>query len=277
MTLITRLSTTFTDTTLPILQKDPVIPSAGAVVLYDFKNPGTWPDQTSPITSYSSLVNNNWPTLSPTPTPAQHTYNSTSGRITPLDTATASFGFPVEDASTRLFADLTANYCISMWLYKPATATGPFDIGYFARNASGGTPNNAEHSLIVRINPDTNQIQIQRPDAFFTSNSVTLSAPGNAVSRVGYAWSKNSGTWQHKGILNNGSPTAYVDSTFGTGANGIKDNAAWTGRLFGAYGFASADSAQGIYRFYVENLTLSGRTPEEVWDADWARGNGRYS
>jgi len=276
MTLITRLSTAFTDTDLPILQRDSVIPNAGAVVLYDFKNPGTWPDQTSPITSYASLVNNDWPTLSPTPTPAEHTYDSTSGRVTPLDTAAASFGFPVEDASTRLFADLTANYCISMWVYKPTTTTA-FDIGYFARNASGGVAQGTDHSLIVRIEPSANVIQFLRPDSSFTSNLVALSAPGNAVSRIGYAWSKNSGTWQHKGILNNGSPTAYVDSSFGTGANGIQDNAAWTGRLFGAYGYASADSGMGIYRFYVENLTLSGRTPEQVWAADWARGNGRFS
>ena len=277
MTLITRLSTTFTDATLPILPKDPVIPNAGAVVLYDFKNVNTWPDQTSPITSYSSLVNNNWPTLSPTPTPAQHTYNSTSGRITPLDTATASFGFPVEDASTRLFADLTANYCISMWLYKPATATGPFDTGYFARNASGTTPSNAEHSLIVRIDANQNTIQFQRPDTGFYDNSVELSAPGDAVSRVGYAWSKNNGVWQHKGILNNGASTSYVNSTFGSSANGVKDDPTWIGRLFGSYGSASADSALGIYRFYVENLTVSGRTAEDVWAADWARGNGRFS
>jgi len=36
-----------------------------------------------------------------------------------------------------------------------------------------------------------------------------------------------------------------------------------TGRLFGAAGGSAS--------------IVSGRTPEQVWDADWARANGRYS
>lgn len=278
MTLITRLSTAFTDTTLPILQRDPVIPNAGGVVLFDFKNPGTWPSQDSPVTSYNSLVNNSWPTLTATNT--NQTYDPSTGRVT----ATSGTALFMEDASNRLFADTTANYCISFWVYMPSS--NPAYATYFAKGA--GNTNTNTHSFIVRVGiGDSERIEMYRPsstDGSATANAVSFGTPTvdddnlatDAVYRVGYAWSKNAGQWQHKGILNNGTPTSYANSTFGTGADGVQENAAWTGKLFGSAGGASSTDL-GVYRFYLENLTVSGRTPEQVWDADWARGNGRYS
>lgn len=278
MTLITRLSTAFTDTTLPILQKDPVIPSAGGVVLFDFKNTGTWPSQASPITSYDSLVNNNWPAL--TASNSSNTYSAATGRVT----ATGAISLPLENASKRLFADTTANYCLSMWVYLPDN--NPAYATYFVRGA--GNLNSNTHSFVVRVsNTDTEVIEMFRPsstDANGTQNGVGFGTgtvndnnlPVNTVYRLGYAWSKNAGQWQHRGILNNDTPTAWANSTFGTGADGVQENASWTGALFGAAGGA-APTGLGVYRFYLENLTVSGRTAEEVWAADWARGNGRFS
>jgi hypothetical protein len=278
MTLITRLSTAFTDTTLPILQKDPVIPNAGGIVLFDYKNPGTWLSQGSQVTSYNSLVNNSWPTLSASN--GNNTYDATTGRVT----ATSSTSLPLEDSSNRLFADTTANYCISLWVYMPTS--NPDRATYFSKGI--GSQNVNTHSFVVRVfQTDTESIQMFRPastDGSATINLITFGSaavddenlPTNAVHRVGYAWSKNAGQWQHKGILNNGTPTSYVNSTFGTGTDGVQENAAWTGSLFGAAG-GEAPTGLGVYRFYLENLTVSGRTPEQVWDADWARGNGRFS
>ena len=57
--------------------------------------------------------------------------------------------------------------------------------------------------------------------------------------------------------------------THGTGADGIQLNSAWKLKLHQTF--------PGLARFYVENLSVSGRTAEEVWAADWARGNGRFS
>ena len=278
MTLITRLSTTFTDTTLPILQKDPVIPNAGGVVLVDFKNTGTWPSQESPITSYNSLVNNNWPTL--TASNSSTTYNATTGRVT----ATGAVSLPVEDASNRLFADTAANYCISLWVYLPDS--NPFFSSYFSKGT--GNVNVNTHSFFVRVGgTGSERIEMYRPastDGSASSNGIVFGTttvddedlPTNGIYRLGYAWSKNAGQWQHRGILNNNTPTAWANSTFGTGADGVQENASWTGRLFGDSGGA-ASTGLGVYRFYLENLTVSGRTPEQVWAADWARGNGRFS
>lgn len=277
MTLITKLGTSFTDTALPVLQKDPVIPNTGGVVLYDFKSPSTWASQGSPITSYSSLVGTTWPTLTASDNNA--TYSSSTGRVTA--SAAAYTSLPTENAGNRLFADLTANYCLSIWIFKPSTAYSSASPAYFSKCPQDFSVslNQNQHSLAIEGNSGINGVRIMRPastDGNAQTNIASFSSLATGVHRLGYAWAKNSGQWQHRSILNNGTASAWANSTFGTGTNGVQENSAWTGRLFGHLGGTHAQGL-GIYRFYLENLTLSTRTPEQVWAADWARGNGRFS
>lgn len=341
MALKTTLTATFSNSN-PILQRDPAIPSAGGVVLFDFLARGTWPSQGSPITSYASLVNNDWPSLAPT---NNHTYSPSTGRVTPSNTSTLSFpcepaaqttisagitlpsgsvapvavtlanasylangasratliaatpgtlvrdgsgnytfapllapassvtiasGSSVANSATRLFADPTANYYLDFWAFRPTTFTS-LRNGYFGGNTAQSTPNTStEHSILI-TGSNTQGIEIRRPSpGSFDGNYINLQPTANAVFRIGYGWAKNGGIWQHRAIVNNGTPTNWANSTHGSGANGIQDNAAWTNRLFGGFGGATSDSNLGIYRFYVENLSISGRTFEEAAAACWA-------
>lgn len=262
MTLITKTTTAFTDTSLPILQKDPVLPNAGAVVLFDFKNVGTWSSQSSPVTTFTSLTTSSWPVLSASN--ANNTYSPSTGRVA----ATGATELPLETAGSRLFADLTANYCFSIWIYVPTA------FNFFETYLSKGTGSNtsSDRTLTVRGGSGTRLLDISRAGGTDQFNYV---APAAGVYRIGYAWSKNSGTWQYKTCVNQ-SENAWQNSASGTAANGVYENTANNGALFGTAGGA-APTGLGVYRFYLENLTVSGRTVTQVWDADWARGNGRYS
>jgi hypothetical protein len=270
MTLITRLSQAFTDTSLPILQKDPVIPNAGGVLLYDFKNVATYSGAAGAIGSYDSMVNNNWPTFTGD---ASKQYDPATGRVS----TTSISEMPIQDASNRVFADTTASYCISIWVYIPATMA---DAQGVLRLGAGTGGNNPNFSLLVNTGTTPSRVKFFRPastDSTTFQNSYVETVTTDSVVRLGYTWQKNSGNWQHKGSINNGAPSAWVNSTFGTGSDGVQDQSAWSGGLFGNGGAAWSSDSPSIYRLYVENLSVSGRTPEQVWDADWARGNGRFS
>jgi len=262
MTLITKTTTAFTDTSLPILQKDPVLPNVGGVVLFDFKNVGTWSSQSSPVTTFTSLTNNSWPVLSASN--ASNTYSPSTGRVT----ATGNTDLSLETSGSRLFADLTANYCFSLWIYVPTAFS--FYETYLSKGTGSNT--NADRTLTVRGGSGNRLLEISRSGG---SDLFSYTAPAAGVYRLGYAWSKNSGTWQYKTCVNQ-SENNWQTSASGTGANGVYENTANNGVLFGSAGGA-APTGLGVYRFYLENLTLSGRTASQVWAADWERGNGRYS
>lgn len=264
MALITKLSSAFTDTSLPILQKDPVIPNAGGIVLLDFKNLGCHPTQGSTISSYTQLVNAGWATLTPSGTIS---YNSTTGRAT---SASGTGIIYFDNTSGSVFSSTTANYCLSAWLYLPDTLPGGYPELIVKGTGLGNTGNNT-FSLYSRTTGTFDGFEFGRPSATGNAlqNLASMSPANGTVYRFGYAWSKNSGTWQHKSVVNNGNPTAWTNSTFGTGADGVQNRS--------ERGEIRLNGDIGIYRFYLENLTLSGRTPEQVWAADWARGNGRFS
>ena len=272
MTLITKLSSSFTDTTLPILQKDPALPSAGGVVMYDMKSVGTWPSQASTITTSSqifSLASNPWRAASPSTSLA---YDSNTGRVTP----SGAYNLDIEDSTNRVFADPTHNYCVSFWFFVPSTHAA---FAAYIHKGTGNTNVNTHGFLIRAENADSRIVQVWRPastDGNATQNGLITSALSVGVHRIGYAWSRNSGVWQRKTVIDNGTVSGWTNDTFGSGVNGVQNNSAWPLRFGGSAGAGNAANL-GFYRFYIENLTLSGRTPEQVWAADWARGNGRFS
>ena len=264
MTLITRLNTAFTDTTLPILQRDPVLPNEGGVLLFEPKNIGTYPSQESNVSAQtlSSL------TLTPRDVPVgAGTYDPATGEWS----ASATFAPNPAD----LYQDNTHAYCLSIWVDVPETHPGYSILMWGGDRGNLNAVDNKSLTMhwgdtdsrsFIIYKPDINSGN-ERQNGFINTLPV-------GVNRVGYAWQKNdvngTPTWQWKGIVNNGTPGGWNNDTFGTGAAGINtassSNVLWTN-----------DGNSSIYRFYLENLTLSGRTPEQVWDADWARGNGRYS
>lgn len=274
MTLITRLSTAFTDATLPILRKDPVLPGtaltgAGDRVLYDWKNIGTWPSQAGTINAgdtFFSLADPNVAGVGDgVDANIAATYDSATGRI-----STTTFpGLLVEDNYDDIFSDPAADYAVSFWMSSDATSVFP------VLNQKGtGDLNVNTHSFVIYGGDNTTSVAWHHPaagDADARVNIVNFSSVTlGTMNRYGVHWTKSSGSWRIRGVLNNGTPGSYQSLSHGTGANGIQLNSAWKWRF-------RAESASDIARIYVENLSVSGRTAEQVWAADWARANGRYS
>ena len=275
MTLITRLSTDFTDTTLPTLRKDSVLPAtsltgAGDRVLYDWKNVGTWPSQATTINAGDQFFSLADPTITGVgdgvAANIAATYSPTTGRV-----STSTFpGLILEDNATDIFSDSTADYVVSFWMSFDATATFPALL-----TKGTGDLNFNTHSFIVyggNNNTSTTWHQPAATDSNARVNVVTFSSSGiplGQMTRFGIHWTKSSGSWRIRGVLNDGTPQNYQNMSHGTDADGIQ---ILTHKLA-----IRAATSMDFARFYVENLTISGRTAEEVWDADWAFGNGRFS
>ena len=92
---------------------------------------------------------------------------------------------------------------------------------------------------------------------------------------MGYAWQWSGSNWQAKSVANNGTPSAWGDISGLTDSNVGLYNTAFDHPFL--INFGSASVGGSVYRLLIEDLTESGRTPEEVWAADWAVGNGRFS
>jgi hypothetical protein len=271
MTLITRLATSFTDTTIPKLVKDPVIPSAGARLLVDMKSVGTWPSQGSSLTTDSqlfSLVENNWPTLGVL---GNHTYNATRGGLQSSGSGDSSSGLWLSNTSVDIFNNDTHAWAFTFWFYRGAAASGTFTLSRdrafeLTSNGSGG--------------PCTLNIF----GASGTANSAFLVGPSYSVlRRIGFTvYQDSSNVWKYRTVENNSisAENNLSGATNTAGGAGLRASASGTTRprvFLSPSGFAPIPTDYLFYRTYAENLTLSERTYRQVFDADWARGNGRYT
>lgn len=289
MTLITRLNTTFTDTSLPRLISDPVWNEAGGRLLFDSKNTICHPTQSATLTQSTPLASageNNWPISVNSVNPLA--FDSLTGRITVPGGASQMLVEDSGDANTgpyKLINNASHDYAVSFWIYVPATPWTQESQAFFSKGI-GNT--SSSHSLVVVFDGTNPVIKISRPKSTDTgvhNNTLQTASLSAGVYRLGISWRKVSGTWKRYGII--GESTALTGNdqadTFGSDVDGIQLPAAgatWDARLFGTIGFgypSNLAGGMGIYRFYMENLTQSGRTAEEVWAADWARGNGRFS
>lgn len=270
MTLITRLSTTFTDTALPKLVKDPAIVD-GTRLLVDMKSVGTWPSQTGSITTSDqlfSLVDNSWPTLGVRGT---HTYDSTRGGLQANAQADANSGLWLSDTSTGIFNDATHAWAFTFWFYRGAAASGTFFLLQdrsveFTSNGTGGPTTLTVFGADGSSNP-----------AYLIGGAYSV------LRRVGFAVYQDAGNqWKYRTVTDNSvsSESNLSGATNTAGGAGLRASASGTTRprVFSAPGgFASVPTDYLFYRTFVEDLTVSGRTYQQAFDADWARGNGRYS
>lgn len=272
MALITKLNTSFTDTTLPKLVKDPVIPSAGARLLVDMKSTGTWPSQASSITTSSqvfSLVDNSWPTLGVRG--QTHTYNSTRGGLQANTQNDANSGLWLSDTSTGIFNDATHAWAFTFWFYRGASTSGTFFLVQdraveFTSNGSGGPC-----TLNVIGASGSNNL------------AYLIGANYGVLRRVGFTvYQDGSNVWKWRSVTDNSvsAEANLAGATNTAGGAGLRASASGTTRprVFPVPGgYTSVPTDYLFYRTYAEDLTLSGRTYTQVFDADWARGNGRFS
>jgi hypothetical protein len=270
MTLITRLATSFTDTTLPRLIKDPVIPAAGARLLVDMKSSATWPSQASSITTSNQLFSiadttPAWPTLAVAGT---HTYSPTRGGLLGNNSAAASSGLWLSDTSTNIFNNAAHSWAFTLWFYRGAGIAGSLFNMFDDRAVS------------INAYAATAAFQLTLFGADGTANSPFLSVGGNSVKRVGFTvYQDSSFQWKYRTVVDNAVPLSEVNLNGATntqGGLGLRASASGTTRprIFGSN---NVPNDYVFYRTYAENLTLSGRTFQQVFDADWARGNGRFS
>jgi hypothetical protein len=270
MTLITRLSTNFTDTTLPKLVKDPAIVH-GTRLLVDMKSPGTWPSQASSITTSDqlfSLVDNSWPTLGVRGT---HTYDSTRGGLHANAQADADTGLWLSDTSSGIFNNATHAWAFTFWFYRGAAATGTFILleDEAVTIKSNGTGGPCTLNVIGANGSDNNRY--------------LLATNYGVLRRIGFTVYQNaSNQWKLRTVTDN-SVSSEIDlagATNTAGGAGLMVSASGTTRprVFAAPGgFNIVPTDYLFYRTFAEDLTVSGRTYQQAFDADWARANGRFS
>jgi hypothetical protein len=280
MTLITRLSTAFTDTSLPKLRKDPVLTDAGSLVLYDFKakaNQAAGFDPASPqfvnIGSYTGRTS-----IAPISISANYAYDQTKGAIV-WDAGTTVSPIPVEANASSGSSDLfntTDAFLVILWASRRATGLGTFFANnylckgtgtsssgdqsfYFANN--GTTPSN---SIIARINFNTSSSH--------ATSSAFIGGPSTGGNPVQLAmhWFYNGSAWEMNAYSNKakaaGEPTS-ADPLWLAGTN--------LAFFQQTGGFGGAGSQ--VHRLVIENLTASGRSVTDVLDLDYAYSNGRFS
>jgi hypothetical protein len=236
------------------------------------KSVGTWPSQTGSITTSDqlfSLVDNSWPTLGVLGT---HTYNSTRGGLQANAQADATSGLWLSDTSTGIFNDATHAWVFTFWFYRGAATSGSFTL--LEDNAviikSTGTGGPCTLNIIGADGSDNNRF--------------LLATNYNILSRIGFTVYKNeSNQWKLRTVTDN-SVSSEIDlagATNTAGGAGLRASASGTTRprVFPVPGggFAPVPTDYLFYRTFVEDLTVSGRTYQQAFDADWARGNGRFS
>lgn len=279
MTLITRLSTAFTDTSLPKLRIDPVLADAGSLVLYDFKakaNQAAGFDPASPefvnIGSYTGRTS-----IKPLDWSSNYLYDATkgavvwdSGTVTPIAVeANASSG------SSDLF-NTTDDFLVILWASRRATNLGTFFYpNYLAKGT--GTTGSGDQSLYFMNNGTTpaNSIiaRINFNTVSGTANSTaTVGGPttgGNPV-QLAMHWFYNGSAWEMN---------AYSNKTK-SGTEPTSSDPLWlAGTNLGFFEQTGGYGGEGsqVHRLVIENLSTSGRTAAEVLALDYAYSNGRFS
>ena len=268
MTLITRLSATFTDATLPVLRKDPILPNssltgAGDRILYDFKSVGTWPSQAATINIGDPVANlADTSVVDSVASAITASYNSATGAVTTSNGDLDNTGLALESAYDDIFADTTHDFLFIAWI-KPNNAPFRKQI-----QKGDGDGNSTEKTIDIWTYNGTPRIQLAGSNnTFATGDSFFFENRTNQVTQIAAVLSKSTGSWIGYGYQDGVSAGATVALQAGSGASALFPLAGQTLEIING----------PIYRVYVEDLTLSGRSHADVVAADWARGNGRFS
>ena len=275
MTLITRLSTTFTDTTLPKLRKDPVLTDAGSLVLYDFKSLTGQADGFS-LASPEFVNLGSYTSKTSITVPSGITYDQTKGALV---FESGSNVVAVEANASAGSSDLfntTDEFLLILWASRRATDLGAwFFFNYLAKGT--GTTSSGDQSLYFMNNgPTPSNNVIARINFNTTSSHANASAfvggptTGGAPVQLAMHWFKTGSTWEMNAYSNK-----TVDGQSVTSANPLR-LAGTNLAFFRQTGGYSGKGAQ-VHRLVIENLTQSGRSVAEVLDLDYAYSNGRFS
>lgn len=267
MTLITKLNSSFSDTTLPLLQKDSALPGSGGVMLLDFKNTGTYATQFASFNGgqrFMSLVTTNSITQPYAESTTSGTYSSATGALT------GTLNLSPQTSQSFIIDDVSHDYCFSWWFKLPSAIANNLTVAQ-----SGISGNRSFLMASVNLGSGLSSVSFNHWGQTAVARQTSFSYAGNSVFRMGYAWKWNGSIWQAKSVSNNGSPSAWTNITGLTDANIGFYNTSNSNVFRIDFGGSSIGGA--TYRLLVEDMTESGRTPEQIWAADWASASGRFS
>lgn len=256
---------TFTGT-LPKLQKDAIIPLAGAKFLFDFGNASTW---AGGVVAQGATVNN-------LVSGAANATLSGTGTITP---AGGGFDFASTNWLDMGLYDLSARQIVVIAWIKVPSVSAAYGSIVGAVNGLGDTTGQA--AITINNNSTgTTGYYTPAPPGGTSSNTMGLSAPAsfvaNAVLQVAFSIGGTAGAYQALGY-GNGAFVATSVVNQGASVTGLQSTTQKYGvnKWNGAGG--STAFAGRIYRVYAEDLTASGRTALSVVQADYTQNTGRFS
>jgi len=275
MTLITRLSTTFTDTTLPKLRKDPVLTDAGSLVLYDFKSLAGQADGFS-LASPEFVNLGSYTSRQSIAVPTGITYDQTKGALV-YESGTNVI--PVEANASAGSSDLfntTDEFLLILWASRRATNLGTHSFFNYLAKGTGTTSSGDQSLSFMNNGPTISNDIIARINFDVQSSTANSTAvvggptTGGAPVQLAMHWFKTGSTWEMN---------AYSNKTKSTTEPTSADPlwlAAANLAFFRQTGGSDGAGAQ-VHRLVIENLTQSGRSATEVLDLDYSYSNGRFS
>jgi hypothetical protein len=283
MTLITRLSTAFTDASLPKLRIDPVLTDAGSLVLYDFKAKANQAAGFNPASPQFVNLGTYAGITSITPlsvAPSNYAYDQTKGAIVwdagnPAPLPPIAVEANASAGSSDLF-NTTDDFLVILWASRRATNLGGFFFNTYLGKGTGNT-NSGDQSFYFMNNGTTPASSIRASINFNTSSSHATnssfpdgpSTGGNPV-QLAMHWFWNGSAWEMNAYSNKVKAAAEPTSA----------NPMWLASsnlgFFRQIGGSSGAGSQ-VHRLVIENLTASGRTAAEVLALDYAYSNGRFS
>ncbi|ALP62831.1 hypothetical protein [Paraburkholderia caribensis] len=272
------LSQVVTDNTLPILYRDPLLSGAnnGVKLLVDLASTYSWPKQAAPVNTDAVLNldesgNNASVVIGANGAPTYAGRGFDFGAVTGIgEYIQGDGGF-----AAALAADTNQYFMIMLYLRMPAQVDWPTTGGLAVLTFSQSSSRYSTVPEIVELTPfgqssGTRYLIARRQTAVGSADQFNLLADATdygAFAQIAF-WRNAAGCGFR---LKTASRTVKT-----TGVVGANNTASLTG-LKARFGVPSITSLTGtnnnfrIYRLALEDLSISGRDPEAVLDADWAR------
>ncbi|WCT78681.1 hypothetical protein [Novosphingobium humi] len=264
VSVIQRLSSAFTDTTLPKLYRDPIM-NAGTLALFDFLNAYCNPNPDGALASgatFNNLVEGS--AIGATLNASGNVSNLTGKAGLSLSGAAGGTAKLLTFGAAGAFDDavLKHHFLYTLWLKTPAASPASGYTPLLSLSPSGaGNGNNAQ--MWSDTGSDGYTVRFQQGTGSSTTNSQRAATANNAVAQVGYRMNPGNGEYE---LFYNG---ASVTGTLTGGPTSPLSAAAMTLAIGGGY-------KGTIYRVGIEDLTVSGLTAAAQVAADYAANSARF-
>lgn len=265
VSVIQKLSSAFTDTTLPKLYRDPIM-NAGTLALFDFLNSYCNPNADGALASgvtFNNMVDGS--PIGATLNASGNASNLTGKTGLSLSGAAGSTAKLLTFGTAGAFDDavLKHNFLYTLWLKTPAASPATGYTPLLSLSPSGAGNGNAAQ-MWSDTGSDGYTVRFQQGNGSGTAvNSQRAATANNAVAQVGYRMNPGNGEYE---MFYNGASLGTLTG----GPTSPLSAAAMTLAIGGGYNGT-------IYRMSVEDLTVSGLTGAAQIAADYAANSGRFA